>query len=196
MMNRAAVQAGRGFLWLAIQYAGEPMSRAFLRLLFIILRGAIRDTLLVKFLEMRDQFSDKIFKLPSRSVAELRELKTHLRHRSNDSDLSSYAEGNVVDTEDQFHSLVDGDLQWPLELHQASADAQVQNLCWTRLFSSGECLDAGKARAPKTRAAAKLRARFELFLSLGFLWRRRFALCLLLAGRRFFARLWFFDCTH
>lgn len=96
-------------------------------------------------LQVLDLFPDEILELSSNSIAELRELKTHQSLRSNCSRLAFDTEGQMVDGKDQLHDLVLGERQRPLELHEASADAQIDDPGWARLVTGQQILDACKA---------------------------------------------------
>jgi hypothetical protein len=102
---------------------------------------------------MFDQLPNEIFNLHSGSIAELRELKTDQLLRAKGTNLSSHAEGHVVDAEDQFHDLVHSQRHRSFRFHKASADAQINDPCWNRLVTCGQRLDAGQAGALKARSA-------------------------------------------
>ncbi len=86
-----------------------PPSGTELRMVFIAWNGTIRHALPMELDKALNQFSDEVPKLPSRSSAELRELKAYQCLRPDCSDLSSHMEGHLVDAEEQFHNLVHGE---------------------------------------------------------------------------------------
>jgi len=112
-------------------------------MLQIVLNGTVRNALLMQVGKMLYQLPDKLLKLASNSIVELRKLKTHQLHRSNHSHLSTHTEGHLVDAEEQFHDLVLDEGHWPLKFHQASAHAQIDDFGRIGHLASGQRLNAG-----------------------------------------------------
>jgi hypothetical protein len=118
--------------------------------------------------KMLDQLFDEIFQPLSNSMAGAGKLKADQHFRTNGPHLPPHAEGHLVDAEDQFHHLIHDKIQRPLQCHQASVHAQVEDLAWNGPFIGGQQLDVSMSRTLKTLASAKfyLPARFLLCLRL------------------------------